>query len=972
MSVHISPATRDAWSYAGHGDFYVEASGNRHRRATIPELKAVYKGSDGSRDPPGHWYEAQLIHYGLQPSKTKGTAKMRLFDALNKGSLSVPAHILKVEGDLKKDWNKREREAKQATKSAPAVATSSKGSRKRKADDAQINASYETVDITLGVSVSRRRGEIRVMPANAAPKKAKTTATGSGGKLAKPAKAASKGKGRGPKNRFDKESQFLRRHIYVHKSLPVLEPFPGKTPLTDLRARRGASSAGAAKITTLRSAANGSDPDRPARTGRRGVVAATSEPAKDYAVMSRANWPLEFDWRGKHILDEYKADYAGFIKFPGDCEISGKVVVYRMVLKLRATASLLGLTLDASFIFIPQAMSIDIEKILAASPATTRGQPTQLSCDAKGERIAYASGKSIYLRNIDDPAICKQYTGHTTTTTVAKFSPSGFWVASGDVSGKVRVWDAVEAVNTKGEYAIISGRIADIAWDGDSQRIIAVGDGRERFGHCITADSGNSVGEVSGHSKVVNAVALRQQRPLRAATVSDDSTMCFLHGAPFKFSSKAAGLHKGFVMGTAFSPDGATLVTVGADRRIQLYDGKTGEPTKQIGEGVHTGSVFAVSWAKDSKRFVTASADQTVRMWDAEAGECMQTWRLGEEGSVSVADQQVGVVWPHSRTDGLIISLSLSGDLNYLSEGSAKPVRVVQGHNKSVTALGIGSDGKGTTLTTGSFDGRVCIWDVSTGIGSAVEGQAHSNQVTQFASASGQTYSVGWDDTLRTIQESTNNFVGTSISLTSQPKGIATTSSGYVIVAVHDGIAVYAANSANNQPLSKLPTKFTPTAVAAHGSFVAVGADDNAVQIYTLETGSGKLSPTTTRLTASTAQISALSFSPDGKHLAVGNAAGKIVAYRAGGAWDVATDRWSAHTARVLSVAWNRAGTHAVSGGLDTNVHVWSLTKPGSRVKAANAHKDGVYGVAWVDGDQKVASSGGDAAVKIWAVKGLQ
>jgi len=35
-------------------------------------------------------------------------------------------------------------------------------------------------------------------------------------------------------------------------------------------------------------------------------------------------------------------------------------------------------------------MSIEIEKILAASPATTRGQPTQLSVDAKGERIAYA------------------------------------------------------------------------------------------------------------------------------------------------------------------------------------------------------------------------------------------------------------------------------------------------------------------------------------------------------------------------------------------------------------------------------------------------------------------------------------------------------------------------------------------------------------------------------------------------------
>lgn len=60
------------------------------------------------------------------------------------------------------------------------------------------------------------------------------------------------------------------------------------------------------------------------------------------------------------------------------------------------------------------------------------------------------SGKSIFLRSIDNPAECKQYTGHTAQTTVARFSPSGFYVASGDVSGQVRVWDAVGAENTKG------------------------------------------------------------------------------------------------------------------------------------------------------------------------------------------------------------------------------------------------------------------------------------------------------------------------------------------------------------------------------------------------------------------------------------------------------------------------------------------------------------------------------------------
>ncbi|KAK0615005.1 WD40-repeat-containing domain protein [Bombardia bombarda] len=615
-------------------------------------------------------------------------------------------------------------------------------------------------------------------------------------------------------------------------------------------------------------------------------------------------------------------------------------------------------------------MSIDIERILAAAPTTTRGQPTQLSCDPKGERIAYASGKSIYIRSIDKPSQALQYTGHTTTTTVARFSPSGFYIASGDVSGKVRVWDAVGAVNTKGEYSIIAGRINDIGWDGDSARLIAVGDGRDRFGHCFTADSGNSVGEVSGHSKVVNAVAVRQQRPLRAATVSDDSTMCFLHGAPFKFNSKADNVHRGFVMGTAFSPDGSLLVTVGADRRIQLYDGKTGEPTRQIGDGVHTGSIFAVSWAGDSRRFATASADQTVRVWDVAEGKCVQSWRIGgDEGVVSVPDQQVGVVWPHGRSDGLIISLGLSGDLHYLTLGKDKPAKTVQGHNKSITALGASS---GESVLTGSFDGRVCSWDISTGEGRVVDGQGHSNQVTQFATAAaGRIYSVGWDDTLRTIDEAANTFTGSSVKLDGQPKATGAYD-GRVFVALSGqdkkSIAVYK----EDKLVDTVALGFEPVSIASYGSAVVVGGNGNSAAVYDFSSSSNKLSKTSKKsLDDSTAEISSLSFSPDGKLLAAGNGSGKIFVYDTS-SWEMVQNRWSAHTSRIYTMAWNSAGTHLVSGGLDTHLFVWSVSKPGKRVTAPNAHKDGVFGVAWVEGDTKVASAGRDAAVKIWTVKGLQ
>ncbi|TVY43972.1 putative WD repeat-containing protein [Lachnellula subtilissima] len=609
-------------------------------------------------------------------------------------------------------------------------------------------------------------------------------------------------------------------------------------------------------------------------------------------------------------------------------------------------------------------MSIKIDKILAASPNTERGRPTQLSTDPKGERIAYASGKSIFLRSLDDPSLSKQYTNHTAQTTVARFSPSGFYVASGDVSGAVKVWDAVEGVNTKGDYHIISGRINDIAWDGDSQRIIAVGDGRERFGHCITADSGNSVGEISGHSSAINTVSIRQQRPLRAATGADDSSMVFLHGAPFKFATKMGGLHKGYLYGVGFSPDGNCLVSVGADRRIQLYDGKTGEATVNIGDGEHKGSIFGVSWARDSKRFVTASADQTVKLWDVEAGKAVQTWRFGGEGTVSIPDHQVGVVWPAGRSDGMVVSLNLAGDLNYLVEGSQKPTKVVQGHNRSITALGSSVEGKNQTFWTGSFDGRVCSWDTSSGIATAVEGQTHSNQVTAFDTTSSRAYSVGWDDTLRIADTASNTFLGETSELSAQPKGLAS-ASGRVYAATVSGIDIFA----NDALVGGLTTKdFTPTTIAASGSWVAVGDDANVVHIYTAD--GDKIFPKE-KLVLSTAQITALKFSPNGAFLAAGNSSGKIIVYDTS-SWEVKTDRWSAHSARVTSISWNAESTLAVSGGLDTNVFVWSLKAPGKRVKVPNAHKDGVNGVCWVDGDKKVASTGGDAALKIWDVSGIE
>ena len=124
--------------------FYVETSGhNLHRRATVPELQTLFQpaaaGAAAPADPVGHWYEAQLLHYGIAPSKNKAVAKMRLLDAVRGGGLAVPKDIAKIETDLKKEWKRKDKEAKagksEVTETKTATTAKSGGKRKRDGEE---------------------------------------------------------------------------------------------------------------------------------------------------------------------------------------------------------------------------------------------------------------------------------------------------------------------------------------------------------------------------------------------------------------------------------------------------------------------------------------------------------------------------------------------------------------------------------------------------------------------------------------------------------------------------------------------------------------------------------------------------------------------------------------------------------------------------------------------------------------------
>ncbi|KAJ9109115.1 hypothetical protein QFC21_000443 [Naganishia friedmannii] len=537
----------------------------------------------------------------------------------------------------------------------------------------------------------------------------------------------------------------------------------------------------------------------------------------------------------------------------------------------------------------------------------------KLGSDPKGEKIVYVNGRTVVIRDLSDPTKSVTYSQHTQTATVARISPSGYYCASADVAGNVRIWDIAGSDQVlKLAARPLGGRINDLSWDGESKRIIAVGDGRERFGAAFLADSGSSCGEIQGNSKVINAVSIRHQRPFRAATASDDGAIVFFHGVPFK-NDKIIRTHSNFVQDVRFSHSGDHFASVGSDRKLFLYDGKTGETLSEI--DAHNGSIMACSWSPDSKSLSTVSVDGTVKLWDIENKQATTIFTIGND----VASQQNGNIW---ASENAIVSLSLDGTLNVLDPRDDKSWRKIyastpcqEGPTKAVTASTLLAKPE-PTFFTGSFDGSVRAFDLPSGDAHTVEGQSGEGQITGMSADedTGDVWASTWTDGRgleRLDKKGFSSNVRFEASL-SAPKDVAA-ASGVVALADSQGVTVLK----DGKTIKSTSAKDGFSAVAVKADLVAYGGSDKKVYLESLSSGDSA-----TVFDDNRGEVISLTFSPDGKLLAAGDSSGRIVLIDVAEKKTLVSSRWTAHTGRVASLAFSPDGLRLVSGGLDESIYV--------------------------------------------------
>jgi WD40 repeat protein/tRNA A-37 threonylcarbamoyl transferase component Bud32 len=158
--------------------------------------------------------------------------------------------------------------------------------------------------------------------------------------------------------------------------------------------------------------------------------------------------------------------------------------------------------------------------------------------------------------------------------------------------------------------------------------------------------------------------------------------------------------HELDVLHVAFSPDGSTIATASADKTARLWDSATGKP---VGKPLpHTELVSAIAFSPNSRLVVTGSGDKTARLWNVRTGE-----------PVGAPLQHRNVVWVVAFSPNGQVVLTGSGDntARLWDATTGKPLGDSLDHEGSVTGAAFSPDGK--WLVTGCFDGNARLWDTA-------------------------------------------------------------------------------------------------------------------------------------------------------------------------------------------------------------------------------------------------------------------
>jgi WD40 repeat protein/serine/threonine protein kinase len=356
-----------------------------------------------------------------------------------------------------------------------------------------------------------------------------------------------------------------------------------------------------------------------------------------------------------------------------------------------------------------------------------------------GQEVATASADGTI--RLWDPTTGRQRTilqGHPAQVQAVAFSPDSLLLASGGADRAVRLWELEE--HREETVTLSTSRPGPVALSADATQLV-YGDKNQvkqwdwKADHrsanlpvpvqapqpapielLATAPRAVASLDVAGVVRVwrngKNVLAYNSEagpnspRAVRSLAVTADARhvalgqgdgTLLLIDVDARKGLRTYGAHRGPIWALAFSPDGKTLASGGADRQVRLWSAADLKPGAPLEESAH--EVRALAFAPDGRRLASGSVAGLVRIWDTRTGNNLAS-NTGHTDTVSCL-----AFSPDGRT---LASGSDDRTIKLWDPDWGYERVTLAGHNNAVVNLAFTSDA--SALASVTADGVVKIW----------------------------------------------------------------------------------------------------------------------------------------------------------------------------------------------------------------------------------------------------------------------